>query len=282
VKFKSDRQRRRVMAQLRSPETRPARATRKRPERPSPKGKDLQLVVGDFRDELPKLSGVRTFFTDPPFNLGYKYGPVNDRKSPKEYEAMMRDLARLTYQAADKDASLFIHHYPEEIAKLWPVLTEQWRFRNWITWCHVDRSTSNERWTRCTRTILWLTKGKPKFNPFATTRPYLTEKYAERARRRRSTPLGAQLFDWWVIPQVHGGSKDWNGYFHQIPAEVIRRCVLATTKPGELVADPFAGTGSTVKVAGSTGRRGWGCDANPETQRYWGFLRRGINGSGRP
>jgi site-specific DNA-methyltransferase (adenine-specific) len=273
VTFKSERQRRRVMAQLR-----PTKGRRtKRPGASRPAGPaDLQLVVGDFRTELPKLRGVRTFFTDPPFNLGYDYGPVNDRQSPAEYEAMMRDMARLTYEAADKDASLFIHHYPEELAKLWPILTKQWQFRNWITWCRFDRTgTTGDRWNRCTRAIVWLTKGNPKFNGYATTRPYLTEKSEAKARQRRNgNPIGAQLFDWWIVPAVN--ERERSGYHHQIPSEIIRRCVAATTQPGELVADPFAGTGSTVKTAGSLGRRGWGCDANPETQRFWGFLKRGI------
>jgi hypothetical protein len=271
--FNSERERRAAMAKRRLPTSVRGRAHRLRATR-----RDLHIELGDFRDKLPGLSGVRTFFTDPPFNLGYNYGPVNDRKSTAQYQAMMRDLARLTYQAADKNASLFVHHYPEELAKLWPILTEQWKFRQWITWCFTGRTgTRKDQWNRCSRAILWLTKGNPPFNPHATVRPYLTSQYEKRARARGG-PVATPLFDWWVIPQIRPTDPEHCGYHHQVPSEVIRRCVLATTKPGDLVADPFAGTGSTVKVAAAAGRRGWGCDANPETAPHWGFLRGGITG----
>jgi hypothetical protein len=243
--FASQRQRRHVMAKLHG-DTPCRNGAACRFHEATLRGRDLQLVTGDFRTRLPRLRGVRTFFTDPPYNLGFRYGPVKDNLSAKEYEDLMRDFARLSYRAARRNASLFIVHYPERLAELWPVLTEQWRFHSWVTWCYNGVSDmSNRKWTPASRAVLWLTKGKAPEAPSS---------------------------DWWTIPYVRNVHPESQGYANQIPTELIRRCIKATTRPGDLVADPFAGTGSTVKAAGQLGRRGWGCDANPEAAKHWGYL----------
>jgi DNA modification methylase len=272
--FKSDAQRRRVMAQLR---THSGHRSHRVALLSARRGPDARVVLGDFRDKLPTVRGVRTFFTDPPYNYGFNYGPVNDSKPAAEYEALMRHMARSAYEAAAPDANLFIVHYPEELAKLWPALTERWQFRSWLTWCYNGYSgTDKKRWNRSSRSILWLVKGKPSFDGNATLRPF--HDAAARQRAQVSGKLGAQLYDWWQVDLVRGASREWCGYANQIPREIIKRCILATTKPGELVADPFAGTASTVKTAATLGRRGWGCDANPDAAPYWGFLRGGLTG----
>ena len=253
------------MAQLRTKSAAPIRPLR-------PLGRHgTRIVVGDFRTELPKLHKVRTFFTDPPYNFHRTYHGLKDSLPEASYRRMMADMARLSYDAADRDASLFVLHYPEALAKLWPELTKQWQFRNWITWCYGARSgASNTKWTRSSRTILWLTKGNPPFDGLATTRPYLSKpKSTWVASAAKKLRRGAALFDWWVVPQVKRTDPDWSGYAYQVPREIIKRCILATSKPGDLVADPFAGTGSTIKTAGLLGRRGWGCDINPAAQRHW-------------
>lgn len=272
MNFRHQRHQDAVMRRLRltghAPPTRERRQALQRHPRPQ---HGAQLVTGDFRDHLPHLRGVKTFFTDPPYNLGFKYGPVGDKQDPAAYRAMMQDMARLTYSAAAPDASLFIVHHPETLADLWPVLTEQWRFRNWITWCHPGLSgTSPKKWTRSSRTVLWLTKGDPRFDGKATLRPFESPELQRAAERRQGKLVrGAPLYDWWVVPAVLNTHPEYLGYANQIPSEVIRRCIKATTRPGDLVADPFAGTGSTIKTAASLGRRAWGCDSNPQTRAYW-------------
>ena len=49
---------------------------------------------------------------------------------------MMEEVFDSCYEVADSDASLFIIHYPQDIAKMWPRLTKRWKFRQWITWAY--------------------------------------------------------------------------------------------------------------------------------------------------
>lgn len=51
-----------------------------------------------------------------------------------------------------------------------------------------------------------------------------------------------------------------NQHLAPFPEELPRRCILISTAPGEVVLDPFAGSGTTVRVADELGRQGLGCD----------------------
>jgi len=65
---------------------------------------------------------------------------------------------------------------------------------------------------------------------------------------------------WSIQLQGHGG--DHRAVF---PAEIPRRCIIAGTREGDTVLDPFAGTGTTLGVAENLGRHGLGIELNPET-----------------
>lgn len=54
------------------------------------------------------------------------------------------------------------------------------------------------------------------------------------------------------------------------PVDLLRRLVVATTEPGDLVVDPFAGVASTLVAASQAGRRGWGCEIDPDYYRLGG------------
>jgi len=60
---------------------------------------------------------------------------------------------------------------------------------------------------------------------------------------------GAKLYDWWEINQVKNISKEKTGHPCQIPELVIERIILTTATPNQLIIDPFAGSGTTSKVA---------------------------------
>ena len=51
--------------------------------------------------------GIKTFLTDPPYNLGFDYGPeVDDKQSEEDYHQMMEDVFDACFEAADDDANL--------------------------------------------------------------------------------------------------------------------------------------------------------------------------------
>ena len=73
-------------------------------------------------------------------------------------------------------------------------------------------------------------------------------------------PNGRRLRDVWEINTTgfHGA------HFATFPPELVRRCVLTGSDPGDYVLDPFLGSGTTATVARETGRHFIGCELNPD------------------
>jgi len=75
------------------------------------------------------------------------------------------------------------------------------------------------------------------------------------------------LEDWdsllWEIPNVKSNHVEKTCHPCQFPIELVQRCVLALTNPGDLVLDPFLGVGSTTLASLMHGRRALGFDTDP-------------------
>lgn len=66
--------------------------------------------------------------------------------------------------------------------------------------------------------------------------------------------------DVWTMP-----TEPFAGHhFATFPRELVRRCILAGSRPGDIIFDPFCGSGTVAEVATSLGRRFIGCELNPE------------------
>ena len=235
---------------------------------------EQEICVGEFHHGSaadPKVlepgKGVKLFLTDPPYNLGFDYGPEVDDKQPEEdYHQMMEDIVDACYEAADDDAHLFMIHYPQDFAKMWGRLTKKWKFHQWITWAYpANFGHSTKRWTNASRTVLWLVKGEPEFYGERVVQPYRnpTDRRIKKLIHEKGQ-IGTNLYNWWVVNLCKNVSRDKKEYSNQIPEELLQRIILSTTNHGDMVADPFAGTFSTCRTAMGLGRRSWGCDLNPE------------------
>ncbi len=234
--------------------------------------------VGDSSEVMvERLSGspVKLFLTDPPYNIGHKYGNVSDRMKQEDYREMIRSVLASAYEVADDSAHFFMIHYPEAISGMWDILTEEtgWEFRQWITWAYPSNIGMSKRsWTRASRTILWLVKkegGEPAFFPDRIVRPYRNPWDKRVGALIESGKRGCSLYDWWQINLTKNVNKEKSDYSNQIPQTLLRRIIRSTTEVGDLVVDPFSGTYSTAKAALSTGRLGWGCDLNRDTKDFW-------------
>lgn len=89
-------------------------------------------------------------------------------------------------------------------------------------------------------------------------------------RRQRSSTLderspGVPMGDVWEIGIVAPIARERTGYPTQKPEALLERLILALSDPGELVLDPYAGSGTTLAVAQRTGRGAIGIDASPES-----------------
>ena len=228
-----------------------------------------------LREKIPQGLQPTLFLTDPPYNIGHPYGEVDDRRSLEEYHDLIRNVMCAAYEAAAPSAHFFMIHYPEALASMWDILTNEsgWKFHQWITWHYPSNiGMSKSRWTRASRAIVWLQKtegGKPPFHPTRIVQPYRNPWDRRVAALMASGKKGCHLNDGWKINLVKNVNKEKSDYANQIPGVLLERIIRSTTDVGDLVADPFGGTFSTAKAALRLGRLGWGCDLNKDTMAYW-------------
>lgn len=144
--------------------------------------------------------------------------------------------------------------------------TCRWQFHDLITWDRVvGYNVRRDSFTPATELILVLRKSsRPKFNKDAVREPYDVKtmaeylrdpRYKDRAARVRHLAAGKFATNLWRIPSLKGNNSEKCGHPAQKPLKLVERIVLASSDRGDLVLDPFLGSGTTAVVAKKSGRR---------------------------
>jgi site-specific DNA-methyltransferase (adenine-specific) len=127
------------------------------------------------------------------------------------------------------------------------------RFLNEIVWAYDYGGRARDRWPRKHDTILWYAKGESwTFDRAAIDRiPYLAPGLVGPEKAAR----GKLPTDVWWMTIVPPGSAERTGYPTQKPVRLLERILAASSRPGDLVLDPYAGSGTTGVAAARLGRR---------------------------
>lgn len=136
------------------------------------------------------------------------------------------------------------------------------RFLNEIVWAYDFGGRARDRWPRKHDTILWYARGDAwVFEREAVDRvPYLAPGLVGPEKAAR----GKLPTDVWWMTIVPPGSAERTGYPTQKPVRLLERIVAASSRPGDLVLDPYAGSGTTGVAAARLGRRYLLVDRNAE------------------
>ena len=151
----------------------------------------------------------------------------------------------------------------------------RWQFHDLITWDRVvGYNVRRDSFTPATELILVLRKSaKPKFHKAAVREPYDAKtvaeylrdpRYKDRAARARHLAAGKFATNLWRIPSLKGNNSEKCGHPAQKPLKLIERIVRSSSDPGDLVVDPFLGSGTTAVVAKKSGRRWIGIERDAE------------------
>jgi site-specific DNA-methyltransferase (adenine-specific) len=135
------------------------------------------------------------------------------------------------------------------------------RFLNELVWAYDYGGRARDRWPRKHDTILWYAKGSSwLFDREAIDRiPYMAPGLVGPEKAAR----GKLPTDVWWMTIVPPASAERTGYPTQKPVRLLERIVAASSRPGDLVLDPFAGSGTTGVAAARLGRRWLLVDRNP-------------------
>jgi DNA modification methylase len=239
-------------------------------------GCSSHVIFGDCRDVLAKLNTTfdLTFF-DPPFNQNKDYVSYNDNLSESEYWEMMREICGQIFQSSSDGAAIYFMQREKNTEEVLKILRETgWTFQNLIIWKKMTSAVpSSIRFGKAFQIIALATKGKkPRvFNRLRIDPPLLKHHKYEREN-------GVFVTDIWDdIRELTSGYfagdeaiRNENGErFHkqQSPIALLLRIILSSSKPGDRVLDPFAGTGTTAVAAKQSGRNSVNIEIDTENAR---------------
>lgn len=217
------------------------------------------LYSADCMSVLPLIKDavVDTIFADPPFNLGKQYGKNTDDNLPaKAYVDWCREWLAESIRVLKPGGSLFVYNLPKWNIPLGAFLDQEgMQFRHWIA---IEISSSLPiagRLHPSHYSLLYYSKGKP--NTFHRIRtPILTCRHCGGeikdygGHRGAMNPNGVTLKDVWsdIPPVRHWKFKSRKRRANALSTKLLDRVIEMSTNPGDLVLDPFGGSGTTYAV----------------------------------
>lgn len=245
---------------------------------------DGTLACADCVDWIPTLppESVRLVAVDPPFFT--KRTQVGGGENPPTYEdrwaggkgayvSWLMDRLALAWDRLLPDGSLLVHLDWHAVHAVKAALDERFgekRFQNEIIWVYQTGGAGSRRFSRKHDTLLWYTKSESSwvFRPERIPIPR-TPKALHRARNPKGARIAADDLhknpeDVVSIPALNPMSSERTGYPTQKPVELMEWFILALSDEGEVVADFFCGSGTTLVAAQRLGRKWLGCDVSPE------------------
>ncbi len=223
------------------------------------------LFDGDCMKFLPRIKNgvVDTVFADPPFNLGKEYGMnSNDNMPDCQYIEWCKQWIAECVRVLKPGGSFFLYNLPKWNILLGAYLTQLgMEFRHWIA---IEISACFPipgRLHPSHYSLLYYSKGKPKTfrrvrTPIMICRHCGGEVKDYGGHRGALNPKGINLKDVWTdIPPVrHWKFKSKNRKANALSTKILDRVIEMSTLPGELVLDPFGGSGTTYDACEYKGR----------------------------
>lgn len=220
--------------------------------------------------------------TDPPFAINYKAAKYNYNRtgsnvipgyveiSPDEYRHFTKSWMEQAYRVLKPSGSIYVFSGWNGLKDILASLDDTgFTTINHIIWKYQFGVVTKKRFVTSHYTIPYACKdpARRRFYPYS------------RHGKADKTPEGRSLHymdkeDVWTIPREywHGSPKTPT----KLPAEIIRKILSYSSLPGDLVLDPFLGSGQVAVVSKMNGRRYCGFEVVPE---YYDFAKRRLEGN---
>lgn len=253
----------------------------------------MSVPIGDEKEKLEKDQSTLEM-------VAYRdtWGRGTD-----SYLSMMYERFVLIKELLSSTGSVFVHtdwHVGHLIQSLLEDVFGKKRFLNQIVWWYVNKlPTGGQLFDRQHDVILWFRSGeKHKFNEIRVESEYKgtqlqTKKVGgvrvpvidpETGKQVRVMSSDKPCGDVWRMNMIHAQSVERVEYATQKPEELIERIIACSTEQGDLVADFFCGSGTTLAAAEKMGRRWIGADlgrfAVHTTRKRLIDIQSGLHGAG--
>ena len=211
-----------------------------------------QLYHGDCLEILPGMSRVPCIFADPPDGIGLKYEGFDDKITPNDYLHMLEE---------------WLYCFIDKADTVWFSFNAKWTLHMGVIASNV-MSCYDVVCKPCVQTFSFGQHNQKDFGnnhrPLwrftckdATFYPDQIRVESERQKMgdKRADPRGRVPGDNFDFPRVTGNSRQRRKWHKtQLNEGLVERCIKSCTKEGDIVLDPFAGTGTTLRVCKNINR----------------------------
>ena len=217
--------------------------------------------------------------TSPPYNIGKEYETILPLKDYLDWtEEWINEVHRVT----DSDGAFWLnlgYLSVPDTGKAIPLPYLIWDrvpfyLIQEIVWNYGAGVANKNSFSPRNEKFLWYVKNPKKytFNLDEIRDPNVKYPNQKKKGKLRVNPLGKNPTDVWQFPKVTTGeglvgrraSRERTCHPAQFPEDVIERIIRACSNPGDVLLDPFIGSGTTAKVASKLGRAVIGFELNPE------------------
>lgn len=243
-----------------------------------------KLFQGDSIAWLGSLvnQSVDLIFADPPYNINK--ADWDNFESQESYIKWSLQWIEQAARVLKPTGSLFICGFSEILADLKHPASRYFKTCRWLVWHYKNKANLGNDWGRSHESILHFRKSASfRLNIDDVRIPYgahtlkypshpqaETSQYGNGKQRDAWTPnpLGAKPKDVIELPTTCNGMGEKTPHPTQKPEELLRKLVLAASSAGDVVLDPFSGSGTTLVVAEQLGRRWLGCELSAEHNQW--------------
>lgn len=224
--------------------------------------KMIEIQNGDALELFKNIkdNSIDLIVADPPYNLNKDYGNDSDTRSFEEYINFTENWTREAKRVLKPTGTIYVFMGFRFISYLYQILekSQKLNFNNWICWYYTQGIGKKKGFSPRHDDILMFTKtDKFIFNLDAIRVP---QKFYRSVNNMR----GANPGDVWEFSHVHYCQENRQNHPTQKPEGLIERMVLASSNEGNIVLDPFSGSGTTLRVCQQLNRKGIGFELNPE------------------
>ena len=244
--------------------------------------KQLDIIYNKTSESMTEIpsGSIDMMVTSPPYNIDIQYGnktkkgkvieskgkKYKDSLAEEEYRRLLSTVFKECQRVLKPNGSAWINIKnrlinEEVVPPFWLLdMFEDMHLRNIIIWNFDWGGSTSQRFCPRYEYVFWFTKSKKDYTfnlddvkiPAVNYRP-------DRYKSQLKNPS-----DVWRIPMVSGNFLERTGHPAQYPEKLIERIVLASTNKGDIVLDPFMGSGTTAVVAKYLGRHYIGYEIEKE------------------
>ena len=221
---------------------------------------DLQCIDAiEGMKNLPDNS-VDLIVTDPPYNLSKNYGVTSDNMKFDSYLQFSEMWLSEAKRVLKPTGTIYLFMGMRYISYIYSILEKKLNlnFVSWITWYYTQGVGKTKGYSPRHDDILMFSKSKNYTFNLDDIR--IPQKYYRSINNMR----GANPGNVWQFSHVHFCSGNRQKHPTQKPEGLIERMVLASSNEGDIVLDPFIGSGTTARVCQQLKRNIIGFDNNPE------------------